>query len=539
MSLHPTSFQSKIIDYESSCVVVAVPGSGKTFTISEKIKKIIPLLPDYKGVVAISFTRKASNELKNRCLAHGLDKKSSFFGTIDSFFLQEIIFPFGRHIWSDPTQEFDVIKANEQEAQSIEINLSFIDSVKKLEEKDVISFFKKNYCQGKIFLELLGPLAAFILTNSVACRRYLRAKYTHIFIDEYQDCGYWQHQIFIKLVELKLFGTAVGDIDQSIFKFAQRDSKYLFELMHQNPVFKIFRLPDNHRCHPSIVNYAYRHLQEHSELCEVDRINMFHKHINGSEIEIAKWISQKLPLIAKHFEIGKMSEFAILVKSRRTGNLIAKNIGIPCKPIIDDSLTADLSHWGTLFRKILHWLFDNNATKFELLEQYLDLRYQKKLIKEVFENLRFLENIKTQDETKLECNCDIFIEIANQLVPNRKNEKAIHRLEQVLSHKHELDSYKPPKDNEIIISTLHKSKGLEFELVFHLDLYEFIMPQFNGDFDQDANLHYVGITRAKKACILCSSTQRHNSKMHIVDAKLSPFLLRHDLSKLRRTLNKN
>jgi DNA helicase-2/ATP-dependent DNA helicase PcrA len=81
--------------------------------------------------------------------------------------------------------------------------------------------------------------------------------------------------------------------------------------------------------------------------------------------------------------------------------------------------------------------------------------------------------------------------------------------------------------------TLHKSKGLEFDLVFHLDLYRWILPQFNGDYAQDLNLHYVGITRAKEACILCNSTHRHNSNDQIVVAEDSEFLSLEGLPELR------
>ena len=78
----PTDQQSRIIAETSSCVVIAKPGSGKTFVLSEKIKRIIPGLIDYKGVIAISYTNKASDELKRRCLSGGLDKKCSFFGPL-------------------------------------------------------------------------------------------------------------------------------------------------------------------------------------------------------------------------------------------------------------------------------------------------------------------------------------------------------------------------------------------------------------------------------------------------------------------------
>ena len=82
----------------------------------------------------------------------------------------------------------------------------------------------------------------------------------------------------------------------------------------------------------------------------------------------------------------------------------------------------------------------------------------------------------------------------------------------------ELNSYKSATDNEVNIMTIHKSKGLEFDVIIHLDMHEWIFPNkqpgpnndfdnpIYGDWSQDLNLHYVGLTRARNGCILISST---------------------------------
>ena len=65
MTKEPTQEQQMIIDYSRNTVVTAKPGSGKTYTVVEKIFKVLTSLPDYKGVIAISFTNKASDERKD------------------------------------------------------------------------------------------------------------------------------------------------------------------------------------------------------------------------------------------------------------------------------------------------------------------------------------------------------------------------------------------------------------------------------------------------------------------------------------------
>ena len=50
MTIKLTPEQQKVIDEPGNCVVLAKPGSGKTFTLSIKIKSILPTLPAHKGV---------------------------------------------------------------------------------------------------------------------------------------------------------------------------------------------------------------------------------------------------------------------------------------------------------------------------------------------------------------------------------------------------------------------------------------------------------------------------------------------------------
>ena len=86
--------------------------------------------------------------------------------------------------------------------------------------------------------------------------------------------------------------------------------------------------------------------------------------------------------------------------------------------------------------------------------------------------------------------------------------------------------------------TLHKSKGLEFDVIFHLDLYSYIIPSFGAydnvtQWNEDLNLHYVGITRAKQVCFLLSSTQRLRPDKPALNAKVSEFLSLNNLEEYR------
>ena len=244
MPKEPTQEQKDILDYPDNTVITARPGSGKTYTVVEKIAQVLEPLPDFKGVIAISFTNKASDELKSRCKRKGVKTKQSFFGTIDRFYISQIIIPFASHL-TYATPEYTVIPNIDDLPKYA--SLSALSSEVNDAEATVLI---QALSEGYIFLQKSGEIALYILKNVPGALRYIQARYSHIFIDEYQDCGEIQHAIFLILTSACLTGIAVGDIDQAIYGFAQRFPKYLISLV-SNGDFRHFKLSKNHRCHPS------------------------------------------------------------------------------------------------------------------------------------------------------------------------------------------------------------------------------------------------------------------------------------------------
>jgi len=530
LALSPTPEQARFIDEQSHCVAVAGPGSGKTGTLAWKITRILKSLPDYKGVIAISYTNKASHELERRCLSAGADRRNSFFGTIDKFYLAEIVMPFGRHVFGEPQQELKVI-GSEETADVREI-ADLVQIAIQPVSRESTRAMARLYLKGIVVLETVPYLAVHTFDHSLACQRYLKARYTHIVTDEYQDCGYWQHTLFLKLVELGLIGVAVGDINQSIFAFAGKDARYLASLAQDNR-FTTYPLSENHRCHLSIVNYSTRLLSPKYQPEPCDEVRVFVKRVQGDEIQMANWLARAIPLYATQFGVEKWSRIGILIKSKRSGLLVHNAIGIRHRFLQPAPLDEDSSMWAAVFRKVLYWLFCPDITKYELVEEYLNVNTQQNAVRKV---MRLLSEIEEQFQTEpatLVSSKDRIVAIARHVLPAGVNSQAVEHLAETLSSASHVESYMPAHDDEVQLLTLHKSKGLEFNLVFHLDLYRWILPQYQGNYAQDSNLHYVGITRAKQACVLCTSTHRHNSNDQTVVAEDSEFLGLDGLPELR------
>lgn len=541
-SWSPTGEQKAAIEYPCDLIVIARPGSGKTYILSEKIRLILPTLPQYRGVIALSYTNKASDELKKRSSREGVNLKSSFFGTIDKFCDREIIIQFLSHIWGKPTSEIVIhrirdLESDEQEKFSRlkENQMSMDDLVNHL---DILEMF---YKQGCIFLETNSALALYVLKHSLACRRYISTRYSHIIIDEYQDSGVEQNELFLQLKELGLIAVAVGDADQSIFGFSGKDSKYLLAIAKRGD-FKSFPVSFNHRCHPSIINYSQVLLNERSERLTVDEIRVFEKTCDGTQEAVAEWIDQALPEILEKYKVQKYSEIGILVRGGKSGEIIDHKLLSKHRYFFSTPLEEHFSLWSKLFCQLLRLRYSpTHITAEEIIE-----KSTARLTKSEARTARaVIRNVQKVKKAKLGKAME---DVATFLFPNAKSEEALDLLTQVLSDKNLLDNFEPAKNDEIQIMTLHKSKGLEFDVVFHLDLYEWVLPAKSPgpgqdwdnpiypDWDQHVNLHYVGITRAKKACYLCTSTLRINNKGDTKNARPSEFFARNNLGSLRNEI---
>ena len=87
--------QSEIInDNNKYLCVSACPGAGKTYTLIKKMENELETLKEYQGIIACSFTKAASNEIKNRLNIVDNKLNNCFIGTIDSLIMNLIIFPF-------------------------------------------------------------------------------------------------------------------------------------------------------------------------------------------------------------------------------------------------------------------------------------------------------------------------------------------------------------------------------------------------------------------------------------------------------------
>ncbi|KAA9302209.1 MULTISPECIES: 3'-5' exonuclease [Aerococcus] len=532
MSKKPTEEQKFAIQSTENMVLTAVPGSGKTFTLVEKIKFIKEEKSDndFKGIIGISYTNKASDNLKKKVYKSTNIDEYDFFGTIDSFYLQEIIYPFSKHYFEE-IREFQILHVHDIFKKSID---------RKLELDEILDYFNKNI----IFIEQIGDLAFYLLETVPQIKKYIAAKYSHIMIDEYQDCGKYQHQIFCYLVkELNLCGFVVGDLNQSIFK----DSKYLKLLIHDT-AFTHHELTLNFRSNEGIIeysnclksqNYNPKKVSEKS----VSYIYTKSDNFSSSPIDIAKKLPKSIEYIKSKYNIQAENQIAIFARTHDACQVIAKHLNIPYKYYSPFKL---LKKNDPALRQFHEFLIDyfkyknNEITSLEIKSKYfskiININYHIK--QEIEKNIDYLLNAKLSDYHD---EIDKFKRIFELIEIKITDENFKFFIKEIISDRSELKNYCPAKSNEIQIMTMHNCKGLEFDIVFIFDMYRFIIPYiYDGPNDKDNyqklnkdfNLFYVAVTRAKKRCFIMIPEKRINAKGEIKNCQPSPFLSENNCQRL-------
>ncbi len=542
--MEPTQTQRDIINEEGNTVVLASPGSGKTFVMSEKIKRILRSddILDYQGVIAISYTRKASSHLKRKSLTDGVREKNSFFGTIDSFCLTQIVLPFGSFVMGHPNK--DVVPIAEKDLENERrADFEWIGEIHP--DYDLIKLPTWNklyelYKDGLVLINSLELMALHIIKNCKACRIHLAARFIYVFFDEFQDADTYTNGIFHELISLGLVANAVGDPNQSIFGFAHKVSEYL-ETLETTPGFRSFRLADNFRCSAPIVNYSNRLLDADCAIIDTDEDGVKLVRVLGDEIRISEYLSHVIERDCELWGVVDFSQVAILVRNKTTQAYIDNNLDIPHRVVASTPLDDDVNPRSRLYASLLQFYFDKSMPFVAVLDEFVDydlftMSVKNKLLS-LRDRIRKVEYDSIADEFP-----SIFKSVADIILAKYQEASSMKHLKTVLDSEKLTDSYKPLEDNEVVIMTLHKAKGLEFDIVYHLNMNEFEIPfkrfenwvEVYPNEEQDLDLHYVGVTRARKSCVLITNTIRHNSNDDAKQSQPSVFLFRNGVEELRK-----
>jgi DNA helicase-2/ATP-dependent DNA helicase PcrA len=335
--------------------------------------------------------------------------------------------------------------------------------------------------------------------------------------------------LFISLLDFGLKAVAVGDIQQSIYAWRGSDPQYIQDLIDKPDVFEHHIVNINHRCHPSINNYANRLFNPKSAVQSTKEIRVYQWVLNGDQLSTVQQINGSIDKLINDGLTSSLSEVAILVRSNRSLKFVKDGLSVPFRVYSNDPLSSINTPTTKILNGLLFYYFDTTFLVNDVLEATEQFRtlstMERKECRKIVKSLRDVPTGALKN--KLITICQELIKVV--ITKIEKN-----ALEKILDDEFILKQYKPINQNEVQVMTLHKSKGLEFDVVFHLDLYDWVFPKRKftegcydevfSNWEQELNLHFVGITRAKKYCILVSSTRRLNGRNEEKKGNKSQFM---------------
>ncbi len=419
-----TEEQLNAINSNENMVITACPGSGKTTVIVEKIRKELNELPSYQGVIGITFTQKSAKELKDRCKKDSFDIKSTFLGTIDHFCLQEIIYPFISRIYGITSYKIEC-KSYRNIDEEFKEDLPQLNDVGTiLKTTDYSSFehiFRNHYQNGFIMLEAVGIIANKIIETSISCQRYLKARYTSLYIDEYQDSSEIQHKLFLNIYELGLKAVAVGDINQSIYAWRGSNPEYIQELISQSDVFEHHIVNINHRCHVSISNYSNRLLNENCQIVHSDDLRIYQFQMIGTQVDVANELNTFIPQIMDVHNIENYSDIAILVNYNKSLEYLKDNITLPYKIFDDDILLIINTSVSKLLYELLVYRLNENVLINDVLETLRGYDFSNKST--LKKDREKIQEIRTCSDRRLKSKLIRLVsQLINEALTERENE---------------------------------------------------------------------------------------------------------------------
>lgn len=476
--IEPTPIQKSIIREPGNVVVSASAGTGKTFTLVQKISYEDKLYVGHKTIAAITFTIKAANEIKDRLIVS--DKSDYFIGTNNSFAIEEIIKPFIRDVFGS---DFNIPIETDynQKFNTKEEGL-------RLYKKGIIGSY--NESKSNFVFEL----ALYIIKKSKACSLYIKAKYRKIYIDEYQDSDKDMHAFFMYLVDmLGVEAFIVGDDKQSIYLWRNADPEAFLSITKKSN-YKYIPLLENHRSCKQIQNYSNLLFEQTKHLYEpVQGLSdiIFLSNANWS-VNVLKYLDKNKSLAILRYKRNDALHNANELTSQGIETTF-----IPILPI--SNITAEYS-----------W-FIEELCKFCIVEPNIynvinscPYDFPSKKIKELKTQFSELKG-SINDEDK-------FKKIASEIALNYFNYKIRETHVNSLWASINDETYKSafmPEKYSYVAMTFHSSKGLEFDQVI---IFTEDYPLNNKDSFFN---HYVSVTRAKEKLFIIHNQGNGRSNLYL------------------------
>ena len=595
-----------VINYDGAVLVTAGAGSGKTRLLTHRIAYLIleKQVPA-SNILAITFTNKAANEMKQRVdkiVGAFNDVWISTFHSLCVKILRSNIDKIGYSknfsIYSDAEKKHilkELYKKYNIENESIQKSIEYHIGNAKNNNLNVNNYVNENpflFCESdfiKVFesyeFELkknnaldfddLLVKTLLLLKTDKEVLNYYQTKFKYIHVDEFQDTNKVQYEI-VSLLSRKWGNImVVGDEDQCIYGWRGANIENIINFKKDFPLVKVYKLEQNYRSTKSILNVANKVIKYNKQ--RLDK-TLWTNNEQGTDVVLynaptdrmeAEYIVKTIANAVR--EKGySYNDFAILLRFNAPSRLIESylnNAAIPYKvlggfkfferseikmvlaylraianPCDNESFSRIINFpkrgiGETTLSKIVQLAGDKPIIDVILnIQSFSDFSTSVKLKIEEFANLynrisskknnRIDEFVKflideanlancydtnNEDDIVRKANVQEYINSVSEYVTENPNAVLDDYL-QSITLLSDIDTV-TSDDNNVLISTVHAVKGLEFKVVFIAALEDGIFPMVKtgerpSDIEEERRLMYVAITRAKETLFLTYSTRR-------------------------------
>lgn len=286
--LNPEQLQA-VVHEGSPLLILAGAGSGKTRVITHRIAWLI----EEKGVdpgriLAITFTNKAANEMKERVSRQiGLRARAVWVGTFHAMMLRilrqhadllgyektfsvldtddqrrilkEAMKKIGLNDKTTPVRYIhqEISKAKNKLIYPQEYEKKAASDLSKRQIAEIFSIYQNELKQNNAmdFDDILA-LTVFLFEEQPQVLAYYQERFLHLLVDEYQDTNYAQYMLVLMLAQRHKNVFVVGDDDQSIYSFRGANLMNILDFDKDFKGCRIIRLEQNFRSTKTILAAA-------------------------------------------------------------------------------------------------------------------------------------------------------------------------------------------------------------------------------------------------------------------------------------------
>ena len=544
--------QQAICQSPSNYILTACPGSGKTRTITYRLAYLQQKYSSSRRYnIAITYTNRAAEEIESRLDSLGIDTSCIWTGTIHQFCMHFIIRPYAmyserlrkgyRIIDEYVTTEYGYAIAAQLGIRCGHNNPFSFSEIRKQYDQLLV---EKKEIDFDLILSLSCELVKaypFICENIASIIR-------SIHVDEYQDTKELQYQILAEIIKANtqinlLF---VGDANQAIYGTLGSVAKSAAEIRRLYPIdFCEDTLDGCYRSTQRLVNYYAQFEMMTTNAIAVSNIRDLHgvisynksvdlrnlaqsiANIISSQLQqgipekdicvvapqwyliypMAKSLKQLLPDVhfdspdVTPFKYDRMNPFYLLAQLTFTQS----GINVSSRKRIAEELIEILkSDYEIAIPDYVDAYGILKTVNSSVIPNGDGLACLRTVISKVF---RYLQITSIRD-TSLATTCKAFLDKAQDRI--RKHELSCTYDDLVMSFK---------EKKGVVISTIHGTKGEEYQTVIAYGLLNGYLPNWNLIYEQpeiapaEANkLLYVLCSRAKSNLFLFSESGRRTSK---------------------------